>query len=146
MKETSVRWSERGQVTLLGLGLLMVLLFVGGMSLDLARAFSERRALAEVADAAAAAGANGIDVTTYRRTGELLLDPVLARELVYDSVATQSDVRSMTGVPVVDAGQTVVVVEVQGEVPLTLLGLFTLGEPLQLRVRAEASPRRGLSG
>lgn len=133
-------------MTLLGLGLVVVLLFVGGMGLDLARAFSERRALTEVADAAAAAGANGIDVTTYRRTGELILDPTLARELAYDSVATQADVRSILGVQLVEADQTVVAVEVRGEVPLTLLRIFTLGEPLQLRVRAEASPRRGLSG
>ena len=132
-------------MTLLGLGLVVVLLFIGGMGLDLARAFSERRALAEIADAAAAAGANGIDVATYRGTGELVLDPTLARELAYDSAATQADVRSMVGAPLVEADQTVVVVEVRGEVPLSLLRLFTLGEPFELRVRAEASPRRGLS-
>ena len=70
---------QRGQVTLLGLGLVVVVVFVGGMALDLARAFSERRALAEMADAAAAAGANGIDVVSYRQSGELSLDPALAR-------------------------------------------------------------------
>ncbi|MGH9030897.1 MAG: pilus assembly protein TadG-related protein, partial [Acidimicrobiia bacterium] len=43
------------------LGLCLMLLLLGGISLDLWRAFSERRALASAADAAAIAGASALD-------------------------------------------------------------------------------------
>ena len=46
----------------------------------------------------------------------------------------------------VAADESSVVVEVRGAVPLTLLRLFTLGEPFEVSVRAEAGPRRGLAG
>lgn len=134
---------EQGSVTLLGLGFLMILLFVGGMSIDLWRAFSERRALHELADAAAAAGANGLDVATYRATGTVQLDPDLAARLAWDSVAGQTDRRAMIGHPAVRVSPTEIVVEVRGEVPLTVLALFTAGEPFAVQVTAEARPRLG---
>ncbi len=135
---------QSGQITLLGIGVVVLLLFVGGVSLDLWRVFSERRALAEVADAAAAAGANGVDTAAYRLDGTLQLDQSLATRLALDNVATQTDVGSLTAVQV-DASVEVVVVEVRGEVPLTLLGLFRPAEPFVVVVLAEASPRRGLT-
>ena len=136
--------AERGQVTLFGIGLVVVLLFVGGLSLDLWRVFSERRALAEVADAAAAAGADGIDVAAYRDEGVFRLDPTLAEALAVESIGWQAEVRSMVGVPTVTATTEVVVVEVRGEVEMTMLRIFTFGEPFEVRVQAEAAPRRGL--
>lgn len=134
---------QRGSVTLLGLGFLLVLLFVGGMSIDLWRAISERRALAELADAAAAAGANGLDVAAYRSTGVVQLDPDLAARLAWDNAAAQSDRRSMVGHPIILVSPTEIVVEVRGEVTLTVLALFTVGEPFKVQVRSEASPRLG---
>lgn len=134
---------QRGSVTLLGLGFLLVLLFVGGMSIDLWRAISERRALAELADAAAAAGANGLDVAAYRSTGVVQLDPDLAARLAWDNAAAQSDRRSMVGHPIILVSPTEIVVEVRGEVTLTVLALFTTAEPFQLQVRSEARPRLG---
>ncbi|MFT7597818.1 MAG: Flp pilus assembly protein TadG [Acidimicrobiales bacterium] len=136
---------ERGSVTLFGLGLVLVLLFVGGISLDLWRAFSERRVLAEVADAGAAAGANGLDIAVYRQTGALVLDPTLAHDVAVASVVSQTDDRSLTGGSVM-ADQDTVVVVIEGEVPLTLLRLFTLGEPFVITVRSEASPRQAPVG
>lgn len=135
---------ESGQVTVLGMGMVVLLLFVGGVSLDLWRVFGERRALAEVADAAAAAGANGLDVVAYRQEGALVLDPALASRLAAENVAAQSDTRSLTGFEI-DVSPDLIVVGVEGEVPLTLLGLFRSAEPFVVEVRAEASPRRGLT-
>ncbi len=137
------RTNQQGSVTLLGLGFLLTLLFVGGMSIDLWRAFSERRALAELADAAAAAGANGLDIAAYRSTGVVHLDPDLAARLAWDNVAAQTDRRSLTDQPVIRVNATEIVVEVRGEVPLTVLALFTAGEPFIVQVRAEARPRLG---
>lgn len=139
-----VRDGERGTVTLFGIGLATMLLFVGGFSLDLWRAQSERRALAELADAAAAAGANGIDTSAYRTTGELVLDPSLAEQIAWASIESQVDQRALSGLPQVVATPDVVVVQVEGEVEMTLLRVFSGGEPFTIRVIAEASPVRGL--
>jgi Flp pilus assembly protein TadG len=57
---------ERGWMTLWFLGLCVMLLFVGGLSLDLWHAFSERRSLAAAADAGARAGASMIDEQACR--------------------------------------------------------------------------------
>ena len=138
------RQGERGTMTLLGIGLSAMLLFVGGFSLDLWRAHSERRALAELADAAAAAGANGIDTSIYRSSGELVLDPSLAELLAWESIVGQADQRSLLGTPSVSATTDVVVVRVEGEVEMTLLRMFSGGEPFLIQVTAEAVPVRGL--
>ena len=131
-------------MTLLGIGLSAMLLFVGGFSLDLWRAHGERRALAELADAAAAAGANGIDTSIYRSSGELVLDPSLAELLAWESIVGQADQRSLLGTPSVSATTDVVVVRVEGEVEMTLLRMFSGGEPFLIQVTAEAVPVRGL--
>ena len=52
--------------------LCLVLFALGGISLDLWRAFSERRALAATADAAALAGASAVDEARYRASGAVL--------------------------------------------------------------------------
>lgn len=138
------RRGERGTMTLFGVGLSVMLLFVGGFSLDLWRAHSERRALAEMADAAAAAGANGIDTAVYRTTGELVLDPQLAEALAWESLGGQEDAAAVVGVPRVAASAEVVVVEIEGEVEMTLLRALSGGEPFTIVVTAEAVPVRGL--
>jgi len=138
------RAGERGTMTLLGIGLSVMLLFVGGFSLDLWRAHSERRALAEMADAAAAAGANGIDTAVYRSTGDLVLDPGLAEQLAWDSINGQVDRRALVGAPQVGASPDVIVVQVEGEVEMTLLRALSGGEPFTIVVTAEAVPVRGL--
>jgi Flp pilus assembly protein TadG len=56
---------EAGTITLWMLGLCLMLFLLGGISLDLWRAFSERRSLAATADAAAVAGASALDEAAY---------------------------------------------------------------------------------
>lgn len=134
---------ERGQVTFLGVGLAIGLLMIGGISIDLWRVLAARRALAERADAAAAAGANGIDVARYRNRGELRLDPDRAVAFAADSLRRQVDVGRPPSVTRLDADADHVVVGLRGEVELTLLRLFTLDEPIAVSVTAEAVPVRG---
>lgn len=136
--------AERGSITFFGIGMVMVLLFVGGLSVDLWRVFGERRALAELADAAAAAGSNGVDLAIYRDTGVVVLDPGLATDLAWDSIERQADKGSLTEVPLIGATPELVVVEVHGQVELTLLKIFAPGDPLEISVIAESTPRRGL--
>lgn len=132
---------EAGWVTVWLLGLAVMLLALGGLSLDLWRVFSERRDLAGAVDAAAAAGVSGIDDDHFRATGELALDPETVEALVADNLAAQTDLRSLTHVAVETSPQTVSVTAV-GTVDLTLTRtLIPLG-PLTIRVDATAEPAR----
>jgi len=131
---------ESGFVTVWILGLCVMLLFLGGMSLDLWRAFSERRAIAEMADAAATAGASGIDEQTYRTSGQVVLDPGRAEQLARDNLATQSDTRSFTGADV-EATTRQVTVRAHGLVHFTLLRVFMADRPFEVSVTAVAEPR-----
>lgn len=132
---------DAGWVTLWLLGLAVMLLALGGLSLDLWRVFSERRDLAGAVDAAAAAGASGIDAGRFRATGELALDPPVVEALVAENLAAQTDLRSLTHVAV-EANSRAVTVTAVGAVDLTLTRtLIPLG-PLTIRVDATAEPAR----
>jgi uncharacterized membrane protein len=131
---------ERGTITLWLLGLCVMLLSLGGLGLDLARSFSERRALAATADAAALAGASAIDEARYRQSGELALVPSAAEARARASVAQQLDRSSLRAVDV-RADTRGVTVVVDGEVDLTLLSLVHPGR-FAVRVTATALPRR----
>lgn len=132
---------ERGAVTLWVLGLCMMMLFVGGIALDLWRGFSERRALAGMVDAAAVAGANGIDVDYFRETSELRLDPALAEELAIENLAAQTDNHALDNVSV-SATTTEITVRATGTVDFTLLRVFMDDDPFTVTVSATADPRR----
>lgn len=135
---------ERGAVTLWMLGLSLLLLMLGGLSLDLWHVVAERRALVGAADAAAYAAASGLDEATVRRTGTLRLDPRRARRLAAVTLARAADA-DPTGwdVRVAPDGGTVTV-RVVGEVPTALLGLLAPSfDRLQITAEAVAGPRRG---
>lgn len=134
---------EDGTLVLWFLGLCLLLLTIAGLGIDLWRGFSERRALVGIADAAAFAGASGIDEAHFRTTGVVRLEPSRARSLARRSVAAQSDDRSLVAAAVtVDPAASAVTVVVSGEVPLTLLRLLTL-EPLEVTAVATAQPQLG---
>jgi Flp pilus assembly protein TadG len=137
----SRRRGEAGFVTVWMLGLSVCLLLLGGASLDLWRVFSERRAIAAMADAAAHAGASGISERAYRCCDSVELEPQQAMRLAQQNLASQTDGRSLTGAQV-DADTQTVTVRATGSVNLTLLRIFTDGAPIQVRVTSQASPRR----
>ena len=137
---TAARRGERGTITLWILGLCLMMFLLGGISLDLWRSFSERRALAATADAAALAGASAIDEDRYRQSGDLVLVPALAEKLARASVSRQVDTRSLRAVEV-EATADVVTVVARGRVGLTLLNLLDTAD-LDVRVTATATPRR----
>lgn len=130
---------ERGAVTLWVLGLLFPMMLLGGLSLDLWRGFSERRALAGIADAAAVAGANGLDTDHVYATNEIRLDPALAEELARANLAAQLDDRSLREWDVV-ATEESVTVRLAGSVDLTLLRLF-YDDSWEVAVTATARPQ-----
>lgn len=135
------RSEEGGFVTIWLLGLCVALLFLGGISLDLWRSFSERRALASIADAAAVAGASGIDRARYDSAHELVLDPVLARSLALDSFRGQNR-SGVTDEPRIDVTPDRITVTVTGTVDYTLLRIFLENRPFTITVDATAAPYR----
>lgn len=126
-------------MTIWMLGLCLMLLLLGGISLDLWRAFSERRALASAADAAAVAGASALDEAVYRRAGAVELAPTEAVRRATASLAGQLDRRALRDSRVRVEGE-LVVVEVRGSVDFSLLQLLTPGGEFEVTVRAAARP------
>lgn len=132
---------DRGSLTLWMLGLCVALLFVGGLSLDLWRVFSERRALAGTVDAAAVAGASGVDVEQFRASGAVVLDPPLAEQLAAASVAGQADTRSLTATAI-SATPDAVTVTGTGIVEPTLLKVLVPADAFTIEVSAVVEPQR----
>jgi Flp pilus assembly protein TadG len=118
----------------------MMLLLLGGISLDLWRAFSERRSLTSAADAAAVAGATALDTDAYRRTGVVQLAPAEAERRAIASLRDQLDKRALRDAHVT-ADTNTVTVEVHGEVEFTLLRLADPGGNLPILVRSTARPQ-----
>ena len=131
---------ERGTTTFWLLGLCLMLFALGGISVDLWRSFSARRALAAGADAAALAGASAIDEDQYRSTGTLVLLPALAERRARSSLSSQLDTAALRAVDV-DATERSVTVVVRGNVTFSLLGLLARGD-FDVEVSATAAPRR----
>jgi hypothetical protein len=130
---------ERGTVTLWILGLCVVVLFLGGLALDLWRGIATRRELASMADGVATAAANGIDERALRADGTLRLDPDRARSIANETLARDDRVAGLRAASVRVAGDEVVVV-LEDEVPFSLLGIFAQGDPFTVRATATASP------
>ena len=138
-----LRREDRGFLTIWLLGLCLLLLVLGGVSLDLWRVFSERQALAGLADSASLAGAAGLDLDAARR-GLVLLDPADATRRAQASIAGQADkgslvVSSVKIVVVQDPSE--VTVSADGQVHLTLLRLLLGDRPVTLHVSSTAAAR-----
>ncbi|HLF61667.1 MAG TPA: pilus assembly protein TadG-related protein [Acidimicrobiia bacterium] len=132
---------DRGSVTIWMLGLSVLLLLFGGLAIDFWRALALQRELAAVADSAAIAAASGIDEEHYRATGEVILDPIRARELGAASVTGQDLDSASFEIATHSDGLSVDVVVVDS-IELGLLGLFVdQTEPLTVRAEATATPR-----
>ena len=132
--------SDRGSVTLWTLGLSVLLLLFGGLSIDFWRALALQRELAAVADSMAVAAASGIDEERYRLTGEVVIDPGRARGLGSGYAAAQ-DV-DLVGLEVSTSSDgTSVSVRVVAELELGLIGVFVdRTEPLTVSAGATALP------
>jgi len=122
------------------LGLCLMLFLLGGISLDLWRAFSERRSLAASADAAAVAGASALDEAAYRSSGSVRLVPADARRRARASLAGQLDRRALRDARI-EATEEEVTVVVGGAVDFSLLQIAAPGDEFAITVRATARPQ-----
>lgn len=131
---------DKGSTTIWMLGLSLLLLLFGGLALDFWRGLALQRELAAVADSAAIAGASGIDEVFYRSTGEVVLDPVRARQMAAASIDFQGVTLTSTEIVVAPDGSTVAV-SIQAALELGLLGVFIDDDtPLVVGASAVAGP------
>jgi Flp pilus assembly protein TadG len=133
---------DGGFFTIWMLGVCLLVLAIGGVSVDLWHAFSQRQQLAGVADAAALAGAAGID-PAQARAGTIVLDPELAAARAEQSVATQPDASSLVSSPQISfsANDSEITVTLQGTCSLFLLRFLTGRPALTFTVSSSARPR-----
>jgi Flp pilus assembly protein TadG len=130
---------ERGSITIWVLGLVLLVLALGGLSIDLWRGVVARKAVAAVADAAAVAGASGIDEMVWR-AGDLALDPPRAKALAERVILSEPGATELRWR--IDVTSSDITVTVERDVDLTLLRIMDpSGGPLVVRVSATARPQ-----
>lgn len=131
---------ERGQTTILVLGLAVIIMAVAGVAVDGTRAFLMRRTMQSSADAAALAGASSLDSGAYYGSGgrRITVDPDAAGRTAANLVAE----RGLTvGTDVIASTDRVRVV-LRGRVPTTFLGLVGI-RTIPVAVEATARPLAG---
>ena len=135
---------DDGFVTVWVLGLCVMVLFMGGVAVDLWRAVATLRDVSSAVDAAAVAGASYLDEPAYRHSGgaDIRLDPAAAHAGAAEVLSAQPDAERLVDVDI-GSDPTRVVVRAGKEVDLTLLRIFLFGEgPVVVHASATADPRR----
>jgi Flp pilus assembly protein TadG len=121
-------------VLIAGLLLALSLLMVIGAAVDLGQAFIVRRDLVSLADEAALAGSQAVDLEA-RHAGRLALEPEQARAAALTALAGEPAVRTQAS-----ATERTVSVRVERRFPTVLLRLVGL-RTLTVAARATAEPR-----
>jgi Flp pilus assembly protein TadG len=126
------------------LGLAILLLPLGGISIDLWHAVSDERALQTAANDGAQAGSSGINVAAYRATGEVVLDPTLAVNLAEQNLAQQSGLPTLAAPPTITISpdDERITVQLTANVHLTLLGLVVGNHPIHIVATGSTAPRQ----
>ena len=129
---------ERGDAIILWCLLLAVMLLpLGGLSIDLWHGIAAQRQLQAAAEDAAAAGASGIDASTYRSTGCIVLDPATAVPLARANLTAQTGLSSLAAENIdVSPGGNEITVALTEDVHLTLLSWVEGGRPLVVSATA----------
>ena len=132
--------NERGQTTVLVLGMALLAFAVAGLAVDGTRAWLYRRTLQNAADAAALAGASELDRAAYYSSGG---DDVVLDEVASERTALRwlTD-RATEARAAVDSSPDRVTVEMRGTVATTFLSLAGIDD-IQVAVRADAAPIAG---
>lgn len=140
-----INWQDQsGSTTLWMLGMALLVLTMGGLSVDVWQAVSIRAEIAARADAAASAGASGVALEPYRQTGEVVLDEALVRGRIRAVIGTVAPGPNEAGQTWgrVDVAPTTLTVTMGTTVTPILLRLLAPGsEPLQVTVTRTAEAR-----
>lgn len=132
--------NERGQTTVLVLGMALLAFAVAGLAVDGTRAWLFRRTLQNAADAAALAGAGELDRSAYYGSGggEVALDETASERVAARWLAS----RALDASARVDVTVERVTVELEGTVTTTFLSLAGI-RSIPVAVRADAAPMPG---
>jgi len=133
-----MRQDERGQVTAFVVVFAAALLLFAGLVIDGGLVLAAQRLATNEAEAAARAGAQAVDIPTYRASGAFVLDPPVATANARAYLAEsghQGDV-SVSG--------DRVVVTVRFRQPMQILGIGGLGA-VTVTGRGEARAERGVA-
>jgi Flp pilus assembly protein TadG len=114
MTAATARHGEVGSVSILVVGLATALLMVAGLLFDGGQILAGRREAFAVADNAARAGAQALDVGALRGSGTTRLDPAAASRAVHDYLARVGH----TGTVTINEDRVVVVVAITVETHL----------------------------
>ncbi|MDJ0954891.1 MAG: Tad domain-containing protein [Acidimicrobiia bacterium] len=134
--------SQRGSITIWGIGLTLVIAAFAGLVIDTWRVFAERQDLSGMADSAAIAGATAVDIDHLNETGEVILDLSAAELRALEYLERQDGWSAeITFVIVTAADGSALTVTLEKDVDFTLLGPLLPGEdPLRIAVTSRASP------
>jgi Flp pilus assembly protein TadG len=146
MNNCHKKYNEHGTFTVWALGLCVTLFMIGGLSVDLWRAFSQRRTLTEIADSAARNGANNIDVDQRALNGTVVIEPNSAKTSAQQSIndnAALNNVNITSSTITVDAATNEIDVEINSNYSFFLLGFFPGAENTTIIAHARATPIEG---
>lgn len=115
-----MKHDERGQVTAFVVTMMSALLLLGGLVFDGGNTLTAKRQAISEAEAASRAGAQSLDASAYRATGNLSLDPSAARQAALSYLSATGD----TGTVVVQGDEVrVTVTRVQSTSILSIAGI-----------------------
>ena len=134
--------SERGSLSLFAVIFTLVVLMLAGLVYDGGLAIAARQRAADVAESAARAGANAVDVEAFRARQVLVVDQAEACDNAREVVARDGD-GSLQDCWVDPADGQLVHVRVHVTVRPQLLALFRF-PPFQAEADAGARPVQGL--
>ena len=140
--------SENGEAMVVWCLLLALLLLpLGGLSVDLWHGIAVQRELQSAAEDAASAGASGINVNEYRQSGCVVLDPTTAVALASANLASQAGLGPLVSTSInVAANNSAITVVLRKDVHLTLLRLVEGNRPLVVAAQATGEPAGSVSG
>ena len=140
--------SDNGEAMVVWCLLLALLMLpLGGLSVDLWHGIAVQRELQSAAEDAASAGASGINVSEYRQSGCVVLDPTTAQGLASANLASQAGLGPLVSTSIeVAANDSSITVVLRKDVHLTLLRLVEGNRPLVVAAQATGEPAGSVSG
>ena len=119
---------------------------IGGFSVDLWRAFSQRRILTEIADSAARSGANNIDIDQRVLYGNVVIDSNKAKLSAKESIENNVRINNVylkDMIITIDQASNEIDVEINSNYSFFLLGFFPGASDTNIKAHARARPVEG---
>jgi len=137
----TTRWrrrvgDDRGSATVFGLFLIMVVLVLAGAMIEGGNAMSARGHATDIAQQAARAGADKLDLAALRTTGVVRIDPTAAKAAATAFLAQVGETGTVTATP---ASVSVTVTVTRPGILVPILGISTL----TVHATAAAAPITG---